>query len=148
MRAAATVGAMGMMSDAERDAFLGERRVGVLAMGRDGAAPLLAPIWYLYEPGGAFRIYMSGSSAKARRLRAEGRASICVQAEDRPYRYVTADGPVTVEPLGEATHDALREMASRYLGEAAGAKYADSYSPPDEVVVTLVPQRWRAESIG
>jgi PPOX class probable F420-dependent enzyme len=138
-----------MMSDADRDAFLLERRVGVLAMGRDGgAAPLLAPIWYLYEPGGPFRIYMSGSSAKARRLRAEGRASICVQAEDRPYRYVTADGPVTVEPLGDRTHDALREVASRYLGEAAGAKYADSYSPPDEVVVTLTPQRWRAESLG
>ncbi|MPY94409.1 MAG: TIGR03618 family F420-dependent PPOX class oxidoreductase [Acidimicrobiia bacterium] len=139
---------MGMMSDEERDAFLGERRVGVLAMSRDEAGPLLAPIWYQYAPGVAFRICMGGSTAKAARLRAEGRASICVQAEDRPYRYVTAEGPVTVEPLGDATVETIRSMASRYLGAAAGAAYAESFSTPDEVVVTLVPERWRAEVIG
>ena len=139
---------MGMMSDEERDAFLAERRVGVLAMGRDALGPLLAPIWYQYEPGGPFRICMGGSTPKAKRLRAEGRASICVQAEDRPYRYVSAEGPVTVEPLGEGVRDAIRSMASRYLGEAAGAAYADAFSTPDEVLVTLAPERWRAEVLG
>ncbi len=139
---------MGAMSDAERDGFLAERRVGVLAIGRDGAGPLQAPIWYQYEPGVGFRICMGGSSLKARRLRAEGRAAICIQAEDRPYRYVTAEGPVTVELLGDATHEAIRSMASRYLGEAAGAQYADQFPTPDEVVVTLTPDRWRAESLG
>lgn len=140
---------MGMMSDAERDAFLAERRVGVLAMGRDGGAgPLLAPIWYLYDPAAGFTIYMGGSTAKARRLRAEGRASICVQAEDRPYRYVTAEGPVTVEPLGAATRDAITAMASRYLGSTAGARYAEAFATPDEVAVILRPERWRAESLG
>lgn len=142
------VPAMGMMSDQERDAFLGERRVGVLAVGRDAAGPLVAPIWYQYAPGVAFRICMGGSSAKAARLRAAGRASICVQAEDRPYRYVTAEGPVTVELLGDATRDTIRSMASRYLGERAGEAYADAFSTPDEVVVTLVPERWRAEVLG
>ncbi len=138
---------MGMMSDAERDEFLAERRVGVLAMGRDEAGPLLAPIWYRYADG-TFEICMGGSTAKARRLRAEGRASICVQAEDRPYRYVTAEGPVTVEPLGDATKDTIREMASRYLGERAGAHYAEAFATPDEVLVTLRVERWRAETLG
>lgn len=137
-----------MMTDRERDAFLAERRVGVLAVQRRGAGPLLAPIWYLYEPGGPFRIYMGGSTAKAHRLRSEGRASICVQAEDRPYRYVTAEGPVTISLLGEATHEAIRTMASRYLGDTAGARYADAFATPDEVVVTLQPQRWRSETLG
>lgn len=136
------------MTDGERDGFLAERRVGVLGMGRDGAGPLLAPIWYQYEPGGPFRICMGGSTAKARRLRAEGRASICVQSEERPYRYVTAEGPVVVEALGERTYEAIRSMASRYLGDGAGTRYADAFETPDEVVVTLTPERWRTEVLG
>ena len=137
-----------MMSDDERDAFLAERRIGVLAMGRAEAGPLPAPIWYRYEPGDGFRMLMSGSSLKARRLRAERRASICVQAEDAPYRYVTAEGAVDVEPLGEAAYNAILEMASRYLGADAGRRYADAFRTPDEVLVTLRPGRWRSEVLG
>ncbi|MEZ5263456.1 MAG: TIGR03618 family F420-dependent PPOX class oxidoreductase [Acidimicrobiia bacterium] len=141
---------MATMSDDERDAFLQERRVGVLAMGRDGAGPLLAPIWYRYEPGAGFEILMGGSTAKAARLRAEGRASICVQDEGRPYRYVTVEGAVTVESLGglEAARPAIEQMASRYLGSAAGAAYAKAFRTPDEVIVRLTPERWRTEVLG
>lgn len=141
---------MGTMTDEERDAFLLERRVGVLAMGRDEVGPLLAPIWYRYTPGGAFEICMGGSTAKAARLRAEGRASICVQDEGRPYRYVTVEGPVTVEDLGglAAARPVIEEMASRYLGAAAGAAYAKAFRTPDEVIVRLTPQRWRTEVLG
>ena len=93
---------MPAMSDQDRDAFLMERRIGVLAIGRAGKGPLLAPIWYQYSPGGTIDICMGGSTAKAARLRAEGEASLCVQDEARPYRYVTVEGSVTVEPLGAA----------------------------------------------
>lgn len=139
---------MATMRDDERDHFLQERRVGILAIGRVGKAPLLAPIWYQYTPGGTLDICMGGSTAKARRLRAEGRASVCVQDEARPYRYVTVEGPVTVTPLGDATHDTIQAMASRYLGESAGQRYADSFRTPDEVIVALTPENWHSEVIG
>lgn len=141
---------MATMLDADRDAFLLERRIGVLAIGRDGAGPLLAPIWYLYQPGGSFEICMGGSTAKAARLRAEGRAAICVQDEGRPYRYVTVEGPVTVEPIGdmEATRAKIEVMASRYLGRTAGAAYAAAFRTPDEVLVSLTPARWHTEVLG
>jgi len=141
---------MAKMTDADRDAFLLERRVGVLAIGRDGSGPLLAPIWYEYTPGGGFEICMGGSTAKAVRLRAEGRASICVQDESRPYRYVTVEGPVTVEPIGtiEQVRARLEPMAARYLGPAAGAAYAAAFRTVDEVVVRLTPARWQTEILG
>ncbi len=141
---------MAHMNDADRDTFLLERRVAVLAIGRDAAGPLLAPIWYRYTPGEGFEIYMGGSTAKARRLRAEGRASICVQDESRPYRYVTVEGPVTLEHLGtiEQTREAIGAMAARYLGAAAGAAYAAAFRTPDEVVVRLTPERWQTEVLG
>lgn len=141
---------MATMSDEERDGFLLERRVGILAIGRDGAGPLVAPIWYRYLPGEGFEICMGGSTAKAARLRAEGRASICVQDEGRPYRYVSVEGPVTVESLGglDAARPVIEAMASRYLGAAAGAGYAQAFKTPDEVIVRLTPQRWRTEVLG
>ena len=141
---------MVQMSDAERDTFLLERRVGVLGIGRNAAGPLLAPIWYRYTPGAGFEIYMGGSTAKVRRLHAEGRASICVQDEARPYRYVSVEGPVTVEYLGslEQGRLAIEPIASRYLGAAAGAAYAEAFRTPDEVLVRLTPQRWQTAVIG
>ena len=139
---------MADMTDEERDSFLGERRLGVLAMGRSGKGPLLAPIWYRYTPGGTVDICMGGSTAKAARLRAEGRASMCVSDEGNPYRYVTVEGPVTVTPLGDTARDEVQAMATRYLGRAAGAHYAENFSTPDEVIVRLTPANWRTEVLG
>ena len=91
---------------------------------------------------------MGGSSAKARRLRKEGRATVCVQPEDAPYRYVVADGPVTLSPLGDGTRAAVVAMASRYLGSGAGHSYAEQFSTPDEMVVELDPENWLSEVPG
>ena len=142
------VRAMTTMSDDQRDDFLLEKRLGTLAIGRVGKGPLLAPIWYLYTPGATVDICMGGSTAKAARLRAEGRASMCVSDEGRPYRYVTVEGPVTETLLGDQVNAKIREMASRYLGERSGAYYADQLTTPDEVIVRLTPEHWRTEVLG
>jgi PPOX class probable F420-dependent enzyme len=140
-------GCMATMTDADRDTFLQERRVGVLAIAREGQGPLVAPIWYRYVEG-VFEICMGGSTAKARLLRARGRASICVQDEDRPYRYVSAEGPVDVVDLGAGARDAVQAMAARYLGEHAGQRYAEAFKTPDEVMVRLTVHAWRTEVLG
>jgi PPOX class probable F420-dependent enzyme len=139
---------MAQMTNAERDDFLHERRLGTLAIARVGKGPLLAPIWYQYTPDGSIDICMSGTSAKAARLRAEGRASMSVIDEGRPYRYVTVEGPVTITALGEAAHEAIAAMATRYLGEKGGAQYAKQFSDPGEVLVRLTPENWRTEILG
>lgn len=137
---------MAEMSDAERDNFLGEVRVAVLAIERDGKGPMCAPVWYRYTSGGTFEIAMADASAKAFLLRRAGHASLCIQQESRPYKYVTVEGEVEVSPMDDATtHDVILDIATRYLGTAAGRQYADNFPGHQEALVTLTPRRWRTE---
>ncbi len=140
---------MAEMTDEQRDTFLAERRVAVLAIERPGKGPLCAPVWYRHQAGGAIEIVMADGSAKARLLRAAGRASICVQDEGLPYRYVTAEGPVTVEVMSPTQRDEiLRDIAIRYLDQKQGNAYADNFPGHDEALVSLHPERWRSEILG
>lgn len=139
---------MAEMTDAERDDFLREVRVGVLAIERADKGPLCAPVWYRYVDG-AFEIAMANASAKATLLRRAGHATLCVQNEALPYRYVTAEGEVSVAVFTPDERDAfLREVASRYLGDEMGQRYADDFPGHDEARVTLHPRRWRTEVLG
>ncbi len=140
---------MATMSDSERDEFLDERRVAVLAIARNEAGPLCAPVWYRRTANGGFEIAMADASVKAKRLRAEGRATLCVQDEGRPYRYVTVEGPVALKVMSAAErHEVITDIASRYLGAEGGAGYADAFPGHDEALVTLTPDRWRTEVLG
>ncbi|MEE2768480.1 MAG: pyridoxamine 5'-phosphate oxidase family protein [Actinomycetota bacterium] len=138
---------MNDMSDVERDEFLDEVRVAVLVIERIDKGPLCAPVWYHYAEG-VFHISMENDSTKAILLRRAGRASLCIQDESVPYRYVTAEGPVEVEVIsGQVRHDLVHRMASRYLGDELGERYADNFPPDLEggALVNLHPRRWRTE---
>jgi PPOX class probable F420-dependent enzyme len=134
----------GSMTTDERDAFLADVHVGVLAIDEPGRGPAAVPIWYLYVDGEVL-VSMDGDSVKARLLRAAGRATITVQTETPPYKYVTVEGPVVVGP-----HDIDSvELATRYLGPELGARYARANPPDDSTVVArLRPERWRTFDFG
>jgi PPOX class probable F420-dependent enzyme len=138
------------MTKAEREAFLAGVHVGVLSVARPERGPLLAPIWYRYEPGGDVCIVTGRSSAKARHLARAGRASLCVQTETTPYRYLTVEGPVTLGEI-DFTRD-VRDVAYRYLGQKTGDAYlaatADWHGPKVEVLVRLRPEHWQSEDYG
>ena len=122
----------------ERAAYLADLHVGILSIARDGKGPLALPIWYQFE-GGEVVISMDGNSLKARLLAAAGRASLTVQNEAPPYRYVMVEGPVTI---GHEPHDSLA-MATRYLGPEMGAWYVQHNPSSDEsIIVRLRPERW------
>ena len=132
------------MTAEEREAFLADVHVGVLAIEEPGRGPLALPIWYLYRDG-EVRIGIDGSSVKARLLAAAGRATLIVQNEAPPYQYVSVEGPVVVD---DSSRDDL-EMATRYLGPELGRWYAEnSPSGEDAVLVRLVPERWRTKDYG
>jgi PPOX class probable F420-dependent enzyme len=135
--------------DAEWAEFLQGTRVAVVGVARSGAGPLLAPVWYGYDSDIGFRFIMSRHSAKARRLRVEGRASICVQDDREQYAHITAEGPVALRRLDDAeTKEVIRPIARRYLGDTAGDTWTERFSEPDIELVTLTPQRWFAERSG
>lgn len=130
--------AKGTMTTEEREAFLADVHVGVLAIERPGRGPLALPVWYQFTDG-VVEIGMSGKSLKADLLRASGRATLTTQTETPPYKYVCVEGPVEV--LAEQRSD--YDMASRYLGPEMGRWYAENNpSTADSVVARLIPESW------
>lgn len=132
---------MTRMTDEEKQRFLAEPHVGVLAISRPQAGPLTAPVWYDYRAGGSLWFITGRASRKGRLLAPGVHISLCAQVETAPYRYVTVEGPVTsVQPVnGE-----LLPMAVRYLGETAGRAYAEGSNEADSVVVHMDPRTWLA----
>ena len=113
------------MTQQERQDFLAAPRIGVLSVHEEGHGPLTAPVWYDYASGGDLW-FLTGVASRKGRLLAEGtRISLCVQTEDRPYKYVSVEGPV-VEISAADTERDLRPMARRYLGDEGGDRYTET----------------------
>jgi nitroimidazol reductase NimA-like FMN-containing flavoprotein (pyridoxamine 5'-phosphate oxidase superfamily) len=129
----------GHMTRDEREAFLADVHIGVLAVDQPGRGPHALPIWYQFLDGKVL-IRIDGDSVKAALVRAAGRATLTVQTETAPYKYVSVEGPAAVEtrPLDDVA------MATRYLGPELGQWYADE-NPPGAGgrVVVLTPEHWR-----
>ena len=128
------------MTKPQREAFLADLHVGVITVAREGAAPLAAPVWYSYAPGGDVIFDFASASEKIKLLELAGRASLCVQNEVMPYRYVTVEGPTVV---GSVNDEVERSLAHRYLGAEIGGMYLDSIAGTVSRVVRLTPTRWR-----
>jgi nitroimidazol reductase NimA-like FMN-containing flavoprotein (pyridoxamine 5'-phosphate oxidase superfamily) len=133
------------MTNTERERFLADVRVGMISIAEDGRGPLTVPIWYAYTPGGELSVLTAKASRKALLLQRAGRFSLCAQTEQRPYQYVSVEGPITaIEPV-DLERDA-RPMAHRYLGVDAGDAYiadmANAYTSGQEIVVRMRPERW------
>ncbi len=150
------------MTDGERDAFLLEARLGNISVSRVGKGPLLAPIWYSYTPGGTVDMCIGATSAKAHRIRAEGRATLSVvdPGSTGAYRYVAVEGPVTLSDLGDDTREAILRMSTRYLGARGGRLYTDRFMEnlasdnlhighgTTELMASIHPALWHTEVLG
>ena len=128
------------MNTTERQQFLAELHVGVLALNRPGFGPLTVPVWYDYLPGGELWFITNRDSKKGRLIEVGARISLCAQNEAPPYRYVCVEGPV-VALMPSNTQD-LRAMARRYLGPAQGDAYAAATTDGDSVIVRMQCAKW------
>jgi PPOX class probable F420-dependent enzyme len=133
------------MTQSERDAFLADSRVAVLAVADPPRGPLAIPIWYDRLPSGEFWIFTPAASPKAKLIAKAGRLSFVVQDERPPYRYVSVEGPVTaIEP---AQLEQIRHLARRYYGPEKGDDFAeelrDEVGASTRVRIRMQPERWR-----
>lgn len=142
------------MTVEEREAFLAEPRVAVLAVASDdGRPPHAAPTWYAYEPGGLLTIFTgSGGRAprKTRLIERAGVVSLSVQHPEPPYRYVTVEGSVIAIDR-EHPFDGVYAIVRRYLPEemARGMVAAERDLPDSRLVlVTIRPDRWLTGDFG
>ncbi|TCC36434.1 pyridoxamine 5'-phosphate oxidase family protein [Kribbella speibonae] len=131
-----------VMTLEERQAFLAESHIGVLAVERAGRSPLAVPVWYDYEPGGEVVIWIARGSVKHRSISQAGRFSFLVQQEEPPYKYVTAEGPAVIDTEPPARAQVLK-IVRRYESEDEAAAYLDS-APEDAamILVRMRPQKW------
>jgi PPOX class probable F420-dependent enzyme len=111
--------------------------VAVLATYRQDGSVLLSPVWHEWRDGG-FNVATRSGDVKVRHLRREPRANIVVYEHEPPYRGIEVRGEARLEGVG----DAVRRIASRYLGEVGGAAYAESAG--DDTLIRLEPGRLRA----
>lgn len=129
------------MTVEEREQFLADVHVGVIAIERADGPPLAVPVWYDYRPGGNLWVLTPAESHKGRLLSEANRFTLCAQDETPPfYRYVSVEGPVVQVAAADEEADS-RPMAHRYFGEAMGDTYVES-SEEQGLKFTMRPERW------
>ena len=134
------------MSPAERVEFLAGVHVGVLSVASaDGGGPLAVPVWYTYRPGGTVNVSTGRGTRKARAIQAAGRFTLCAQDERPPYKYVTVEGPVTVEDASQAER---LELARRYLGPEGADAYMAATPGGTQVMLRMTPEHWLSADYG
>ena len=133
---------MTKMSTDEKQNFLADLHVGVIAINESGRGALTVPVWYDYEVGGNAWFVTGENSLKGQLLTNGARMSLCAQTETAPYQYVSVEGCVT--DIRPATEAELLAMAVRYLGEEQGTQYAQASGIEGQITVVLTPERWLA----
>lgn len=137
---------MAGMSVAERDAFLGQARIGVLATLDATGGPLAIPIWYEWD-GERARMFTSSNSPKVARLRHDGRVCLTVaEPAGVPEAWVAIEGIATIEA---GTGFALAQrLAPRYYTPAQAEQVLAEWGRVANDWVTIVVEPRRIRSSG
>jgi PPOX class probable F420-dependent enzyme len=103
------------MSDAQRDAFLEERRYGILTTLRKNGMPASIPVWYEWDST-TLRMFCHEASGKLKRIKQDARATVLVvNHPDEPENWVSFDGRITVRDQGGL--DLAERVFDRYYPE-------------------------------
>ena len=124
--------------------LLGRPIIGQLGyVGLDGY-PRVLPVWFEYRDG-EILIGSKPGLYKGRALSRDGRTSLAVSTEHRPYHIVVVVGDATVERFPEAERiPFVTALAHRYLGPDGGKDYMDGWikggHPGDGELIRLRPR--------
>ena len=132
---------MSGMDKAQLDAFLGEARIGKLVTLRADGSPTVVPIWYEWD-GQSATIFTSRTSAKVRRIRADGRVALSVEEPTGAQEaWVTIEGTATVEETGGI--ELARRLIVRYYTPERTAQVLPSWEQAADqwVVIRVIPAR-------
>ena len=101
---------------------------------KDGSA-LVSPVWFRWNDD-AFEVVIAEDDIKLRHLAKDPRCILVVFEAVRPFRGVEARGEA--ELVEGDVAEARASIAGRYLGEAAGGRFAAVRTKPG-VLLRLVP---------
>ncbi|KKL88339.1 hypothetical protein LCGC14_1925710 [marine sediment metagenome] len=128
-----------MSEPEEREEFLRQANVAVLATVGPGGRAHAAPIWYLYEDG-VFLMSTGRGSQKHRNVERDPEVTLVVDDRRVPYYAVMVQGTAEVQP--PLPDEARLRMAMRYLGEEMGRAYITRTSGEGSVTIRLRPRRF------
>ncbi len=128
-----------MSEPEEREEFLRQANVAVLATVGPGGRAHAAPIWYLYEDG-VFLMSTGRGSQKHRNVERQPEVTLVVDDRTVPYYAVMVQGTGEIGP--PLPDEARLRMAMRYLGEEMGRAYIARTSGEGSVTIRLRPRRF------
>ncbi len=125
-----------MSLDAART-FLRDHHRAVLHTFRDDGSPQLSPVLTTVDDHGNAIVSTTAASAKARNLRRDPRASLCVMTDAFFGPWVRVDGPATVVGLPDAL-ELLVDYYRRIAGEHDDwDEYRQAMTDEDRVLVQV-----------
>jgi PPOX class probable F420-dependent enzyme len=127
-----------MATDEEREAFLSEANVAVLATVGPGGGAHAAPVWYLYE-NGEFVINTDRGSQKHRNIERNPEVTLVVDRRVMPFYAVMARGRAEVGP--RFSDEQRMRLYTRYLGEEMAKRFFEMRSGEDAVSLHLRPRK-------
>ncbi|MBI1886712.1 MAG: TIGR03618 family F420-dependent PPOX class oxidoreductase [Chloroflexi bacterium] len=122
----------------DREEFLKQANVAVLAtVDRRGRAHA-APVWYLYD-GGEFVISTGRGSQKHRNVEANPEVTLVIDRRTLPYFAVMAQGKAKIGP--RLDDESRLRLAVRYLGQETGRAYIARTTAEDSITIRLRPSK-------
>jgi PPOX class probable F420-dependent enzyme len=119
-----------------REFIMTGTRTGKLAVARADGRPHVTPVWFVLDGDDVvFTTHQSG--VKARALKRDPRAAMCVDDQAPLYSYVTIEGTVS---LFDDTGDVRRwtmHLAARYMGADRAAEVGARNGAPGELLARL-----------
>ncbi len=125
------------MTDEQWRAFLsGPVRPAVLSTVRSDGRPHAAPIWY--DLDGDTLVFTTGAATvKARNLRRDPRAALCVQDDEPPFAFVLVEGGAEMSDDLEAVRSWATRIGGRYMGADRAEEFGARNGVPGEILVRL-----------
>lgn len=106
-----------MATDEQRRDFLRNHRLAVLGTLRASGKAQLSPVYYFFD-GQHILVSTTGSRAKAKNVRRDGRVTLCALSEAPPFAYLTVYG--RGEILEEHVVETMMAIGGRMLGRPLG----------------------------
>ncbi len=127
-----------MSDQQQREEFLNQPNVAVLATVDGKGRAHAAPIWYLYEDG-VFVMASGRGSQKHRNVERNPEVTLVVDDRTVPYYAVMVRGPAEIGP--RLTEEERLRMATRYLGEELARAYIAGTQGENSVSIRLRPRK-------
>lgn len=127
-----------MSDQKDREEFLKQPNIAVLATVDAKGRAHAAPIWYLYEDG-VFVMASGRGSQKHRNVERNPEVTLVVDRRTLPYYAVMVRGAAEIGP--RLSEEERLRMAVRYLGEEVGRAYIARTQGENSISIRLRPRK-------